>query len=354
MKGFVIEPLSTSFAKQVQEKIDNKTKPLGALGKLEEMAVQIATIQQSLTPTLRNPHILVFAGDHGIAAEGVSAYPQEVTAQMVMNFVRGGAAVNVFCRQNHLSLKVIDAGVAADFPQDLPIVHAKIAKGTRNFLYEAAMTGQELEQAIQKGSELVKELHKAGCNVVGFGEMGIANTSSASAIMSVITKQPVEVCVGRGTGLNDEQYQHKIEVLRKALLHHQLNSNDPFEVLRTYGGYEIAMMCGAMLQAAALHMLILVDGFISSVAFLVAYKSNPYIRHYAIFCHTSAEQGHQKLLEYMQAQAILQLGMRLGEGSACAVAYPVVESAVRFLNEMASFDEAGVSNRQDIESDTCL
>lgn len=354
MKGFVIEPLSQNFAKQVQEKIDNKTKPVGALGRLEEMAMQIATIQQTFTPTLQNPHILVFAGDHGIAVEGVSAYPQEVTAQMVMNFVRGGAAVNVFCRQNHLTLKVIDAGVAADFPEDLPIVHAKIAKGTRNFLHEPAMTEHELEEAIQRGSELIKEIHNEGCNVVGFGEMGIANTSSASAIMSVITKQPVEVCVGRGTGLSDEQYQHKIEVLRKALLHHQLNSNDPFEALRIYGGYEIAMMCGAMLQAAALRMLILVDGFISSVAFLVAFKANPYIRNYAIFCHTSAEQGHKKLLEYMQAQPILQLGMRLGEGSACAVAYPVVESAVRFLNEMASFEEAGVSNRQDIESDTCL
>ncbi|NIK74704.1 nicotinate-nucleotide--dimethylbenzimidazole phosphoribosyltransferase [Thermonema lapsum] len=354
MKEFIIEPLSKQFATQVQEKIDNKIKPLGALGRLEEIALQIATIQQTLTPALQKPYVLVFAGDHGIAVERVSAYPQEVTAQMVLSFVRGKAAINVFCQQHHLNLKVIDAGVAADFPKDLPIVHAKIAKGTRNFLYEPAMTQQEMEQAIQTGSELVKEIHKEGCNVVGFGEMGIANTSSASAIMSVITKQPVEVCVGRGTGLNDEQYRHKIEVLRKALLHHQLSSNDPFEVLRIYGGYEIAMMCGAMLQAAALRMLILVDGFISSIAFLIAYKSNPYIRNYAIFCHTSAEQGHLKLLEYMQARPILQLGMRLGEGSACAIAYPVVESAVRFLNEMASFEEAGVSNRQNIESDSCL
>jgi len=333
-----------TIIEQLQHKIDFKTKPLGALGTLEKLALQIGTIQNSLSPVLNKPTIVVFAGDHGIANEGVSAYPQEVTFQMVMNFLQGGAAINVFSKQLNIYLKVVDAGVNFDFDLNEKLVNSKIAHGTNSFLKEKAMTETKLQQCFDKGNEIVNQIFQSGCNVIGFGEMGIGNTSSATMLMSYLCNLPIEKCVGRGTGLNDEQFKKKISTLIQAQQLHG-NIENPKEVLQTFGGFEIAQMCSAMLSAFENNMLILVDGFIASNAFLVAYKINPSIIRNAVFCHLSDEFGHQNLLNYLSVEPILKLNMRLGEGTGCAVAYPIIESAVSFLNNMASFESAGVSNK---------
>jgi len=329
---------------QLLHKIDFKTKPIGALGTLEKLALQIGQIQNTLTPKLTNPTIVVFAGDHGIAKEGVSAYPQEVTFQMVMNFLQGGAAINVFSKQNNIDLKIVDAGVNFDFEPNENLINAKIAHGTKSFLTEKAMTEVQLQQCFDTGSEIVNSIYEDNCNVIGFGEMGIGNTSSATMLMSYLCNLPIEKCVGRGTGLNDIQLENKIGILKQAQIFHGEIEN-PKNVLQTFGGFEVAQMCGAMLAAFKNNMLILVDGFIASNAFLVAYKLNPAILNNAIFCHLSDEFGHHKLLNYLNAEPLLKLNMRLGEGTGCAVAYPIMESAVSFLNNMASFESAGVTNK---------
>ena len=345
MKRFIIKPISKSLEKQLQHKIDHKTKPLGALGELEKLALQVGLIQNTLSPELRNPHIVVFAGDHGIAKEGVSAYPQEVTYQMVMNFFQGGAAINVFCKQNNIEIIVVDAGVNYSFPQSLPIVHAKVGMGTKSFLHEEAMTLQQLETSIEKGAAIVNDIYKKGCNVIGFGEMGIGNTSSASAIMSILCNIPIEGCVGKGTGLDTKGLQQKITILKKALAKNA-KQKSPDQVLATFGGFEIAQIYGGMLQAAERKMIILVDGFIATSAFLTACTLYPEIKDYAIFCHQSDEHGHAKMLTYLGVNPLLQLHMRLGEGTGAAVCYPIIQSAVNFLNYMASFESAGVSNKE--------
>ncbi|MEO1049549.1 MAG: nicotinate-nucleotide--dimethylbenzimidazole phosphoribosyltransferase [Bacteroidota bacterium] len=343
--NFNIAALDDRLVADIKSKIDHKTKPLGALGQLEKLAAKIAQIQGTLTPKLSNPAIAVFAGDHGVAKEGVSAYPQEVTHQMVLNFIHGGAAINVFARQHNIKLKVVDAGVNHDFTEDLPILHAKIAKGTRSFLSDKAMTDEACQMAISAGAKVVKQLHEEGTNVIGFGEMGIGNTSASALIMSTLCDMHLIECVGRGTGLTDEQYHHKLSILQNAKNLHQLDKHDVIDVLTTFGGFEIAMICGGMLQAAELGMIILVDGFIASSAFLCAFHLDKNVKDYAIFCHQSEEQGHRKLLDYLDAEPILNLGMRLGEGTGCAVAYPILVSAVNFLNEMASFESAGVTDK---------
>lgn len=329
---------------EILDKINNKTKPLGALGKLEKLAFQIASVQKSLTPALTNPHLVVFAASHGIADEGVSAYPSAVTHQMVLNFLAGGAAINVFTRQHGMRLLLVDAGVDYDFRQNDNLIDAKIGTGTRNFLQEAAMTEQQLEACLKSGADIVKNIAETGCNVVGFGEMGIGNTSSAAVIMSKLLDIEIADCVGKGTGIGQEQYSHKVTILRQAIANHPVGSA-PLEVLRFFGGFEIAMMCGAMLQAAKEKMLILVDGFISSTAFLCAVKMEPSLREFGIFCHQSEEKGHRELLSELHAEPLLSLDMRLGEGTGCAIAYPLLQSAVAFFNEMASFESAGVSNK---------
>ncbi|HWV32674.1 MAG TPA: nicotinate-nucleotide--dimethylbenzimidazole phosphoribosyltransferase [Dyadobacter sp.] len=338
---------ATIASQEIQAKIDLKTKPLGALGSLEKLAFQIASVQDTLSPELVNPHIIVFAASHGIASEGVSAYPSEVTPQMVLNFIGGGAAINVFTRQHGINLLLVDAGVDYDFGRNEKLVDAKVNFGTKSFAQQPAMTGAECRQCLEKGAELVRKVQRTGCNVIGFGEMGIGNTTSASAIMSRLLNIPVSECVGRGTGLNEEQLDRKIAVLTAALEHHQHVSNDAESVLATFGGFEIAMMCGAMLEAARLGMLVLVDGFIASVSYLAAFKMAPSVQRYAVFCHQSDEKGHRLLLQSMGADALLKLDMRLGEGTGCALAYPLLQSAVAFLNEMASFESAGVSQKTD-------
>ncbi len=332
------------FREQLTHKIDTKTKPLGALGFLEKLAFQIGEAQQTLHPILKKPTIIVFAGDHGIANAGVSAYPQAVTYQMVLNFLNGGAAINVFCKQHKIDLKIVDAGVNFDFPSHRKLINAKVGKGTKSFLTEKAMTDAELTQCLAHGKTVVQQVFEKGCNIIGFGEMGIGNTSSAAILMHLLTQIPLTQCVGRGTGLDDKQFLRKITILQNAL-DNQSVSSDPLSILATFGGFEIAQMCSAMLTAFERNMLIMVDGFIATSAFLVAYKLNPDIRRNAIFCHLSDEFGHKNLLNYLEVAPILQLNMRLGEGTGCAVAYPIIESAVHFLNDMASFESADVSNK---------
>ncbi|MCU0426079.1 MAG: nicotinate-nucleotide--dimethylbenzimidazole phosphoribosyltransferase [Candidatus Kapabacteria bacterium] len=337
------------FAKKIQLKIDQKTKPQGSLGALERLALRIALAQGSEHPKLTHPHILIFAADHGITQEGVSAYPKEVTAQMVLNFTHGNAAINVFSRQNGLALRVIDAGVDADFSGIDAITSAKIGFGTKNFLYEDAMTEHEMQQAIQHGSRIIAEIHEEGSNVVGFGEMGIGNTTSAAAIMHLITQKPLEYCVGAGTGLLALQIQQKRAVIAQAIANarerHRTDHFSPSEIVRIVGGFEIAMMCGAMLEAASHRMMLLIDGFIASSALLLAAAEFPQIVQYCVFAHESDENGHATMLRYLGGEPLLRLGMRLGEGTGAALAYPLVQAAVNFLNEMATFDSANVSTQ---------
>ncbi|MFM2363793.1 MAG: nicotinate-nucleotide--dimethylbenzimidazole phosphoribosyltransferase [Bacteroidota bacterium] len=340
---------------QLQQKINNKTKPHGALGQLETMALQVGLIQQTLTPQIKKPTIVVFAADHGIAADGkVNPYPQAVTAQMVLNFVQGGAAINVFCKQNNIELVVADAGVNVVFDNNTPITHAKVAMGTADYSKQPAMTLAQTAQAIEKGAAIVEAIFNSGCNCIGFGEMGIGNTSSAALIMHYYTQLPLAQCVGRGTGANDVQLANKLHVLEQAVTLHQLinNSYSAETVLSKIGGFEIAMMAGAFVKAWQLNMIIVVDGFITTAALLNAkqllqqQQADANILTHCIFAHCSGEQGHEKMLQHLQATPLLKLGLRLGEGTGAALAMPLLQAATAFLNEMASFESAGVSNKE--------
>ncbi|WP_233900256.1 nicotinate-nucleotide--dimethylbenzimidazole phosphoribosyltransferase [Tenacibaculum piscium] len=339
-----ITPLSDTLKTALQDKINFKTKPIGSLGVLEEIALQIGQIQNSLSPTLSKPSIVVFAGDHGIVKSNpVSPYPQEVTQQMVLNFLNNGAAINVFCNQNDINLKIVDAGVNANFEPNINLISAKIAKGTKDYSIEKAMTTAECLSALDKGKKLVTALHKQGTNTIGFGEMGIGNTSAASLLMSYFTNTSIESCVGKGTGLDATGVLKKADILKNVFNLHQKNIKNPIDALATFGGFEIVMICGAMLEAASLKMTILVDGFIVTSALLAAQAINKNILEYCIFCHTSGEQGHEKMLQFLNAKPLLNIGLRLGEGTGSAIAFPIVKAAVSFLNEMATFKSANVS-----------
>ncbi len=324
----------------IRQKIDSRTKPLGSLGKLEEIAFRIGKIQQTPTPQLRNPAILVFAADHGIADEGVSPCPKEITHQMVLNFVRGGAGINVFARQHGIALKIIDAGVDFDFPPSLDIIDAKMGRGTHNMLLQPAMSVETCRKAMDKGAELVRQEFDNGCNVIGFGEMGIGNTSPASLLLHRFTGISLDDCVGRGAGHDSAGVRHKCDVLRR--VSEKYHPSTPLETLATFGGFEIAMMCGAALEAKRLNMLVIADGFIASSAFLTAYEMQPDVLENTLFSHSSDERGHVLMLDYLKGDPILHLNLRLGEGTGVALAYPLLQSALLFLNEMAGFEEAGV------------
>jgi len=341
-----IDTLDTELTAALQARIDGKTKPPGSLGRLEALALQLGLIQNTLTPRLTRPHILVCAGDHGAARAGVSAYPQDVTWQMVENFLAGGAAINVLARAAGMALTVADAGVNHDFGKRPGLIDAKVAPGTANYLEGPAMSAAQRDAAIAHGERIVRALADDGCNVLGFGEMGIGNTAAASLITHCLTGAPLAVCVGRGTGLDDAGLERKRTLLAQALPRYLGAHDDALAVLAQFGGFEIAMLAGAMLAAARLRMLLLIDGFIVTAALLVAARLAPAILDYCVFAHRSDEAGHAVQLEHLGAEPLLQLGMRLGEGTGAALAYPLVASAAAFLDEMASFESAGVSNRE--------
>ncbi|PKQ60594.1 nicotinate-nucleotide--dimethylbenzimidazole phosphoribosyltransferase [Labilibaculum filiforme] len=345
--NFNISKPNTALAEQLQHKIDLKTKPIGSLGILEKLALKIGCIQNTLSPELKQPTIMVFAADHGIALDGVSPYPQEVTWQMVANYVNGGAAINVFGRQNGINISIIDAGVNFDFEKNSGVINAKVDYGTKSYLNESAMTSEQFHTAIKRGADLCDQKHREGSNIIGFGEMGIGNTSSGAILLHILAGVDLKECVGRGTGWDDEGLKKKYEILKKAVTNYR-GDNSVENILSYFGGFEIVMIVGAMLKAAELEMVIMVDGFIISSALLAASKINSNILEYCIFTHKSNENGHKHMLQHLKAEPILDLGMRLGEGTGVAVAYPIIESAVNFLNQMASFEDAGVSNSDQI------
>ena len=330
---------SSTFEQALRRKIDTKTKPLGALGRIEDVAAQVARLQGTLTPRMTACRLVIFAADHGIAAAGVSAYPSEVTRQMVLNFAQGGAAANVFCRAQGLDLQVVNAGVKGG-PFNVPeVTEAALGDGTASFLDGPAMSPEDVDHALETGRVLGAD---GAYDAMAFGEMGIGNTSSAAMLGHVLTDVPLEQLVGRGTGLDDDGLQRKLEVLQAARRRVPV-ALSPRQALSEFGGFEIAMMSGAMLGAAEAGRLVLVDGFIASAAALVALRLRGDARAAMVFCHRSAEAGHGALLHALQAEPLLQLNLRLGEGTGAALAWPLVRAAVDMLNDMASFDEAGVS-----------
>ena len=332
-----------ALAALLDKAINNKTKPLGSLGVLESLAKQIGLIQNTREVALTQPTILVFAADHGIVAEGVSAYPQDVTWQMVENFLARGAAINVFAAQNNCALRVIDAGVNHDFGPRDGLTDRKLAHGTHNFAQQAAMSRATCDAALAAGMALAAELDG---NVLGFGEMGIGNTTAAAALMHKLTGIPVAQCVGAGTGLSADGILHKQRVIEAAVAKHA-GASEPLDVLATFGGLEIAMMAGAMLKAAELRKVLLIDGFIVTSALLVAARMHPAILDYCVFSHCSDENGHQQMLAALGAKPLLQLGLRLGEGTGCALALPLLHAAANFLNHMATFESAQVSEKSE-------
>lgn len=329
----------------LQTRVDGKTKPLGSLGRIETLAVQIGCILGSSSPRVNQPQLVVFAADHGLAAQGVSAYPSDVTWQMVENFLAGGAAVSVLARQHGLALTVVDAGVRHDFAPRAGLVQRKIGPGTADALAGPAMSEAQCVAAITAGREVVQALPG---NALLIGEMGIGNTSAAALLLARLTDQPIELCVGRGTGLDDAGLARKVRVLRGVLARHA-QATEPLAALAALGGFEIAMMSGAVLQAALERRVIVVDGFIASSAVLVAARLQPAVLSRCVFAHCSDEAGHALMLRALEAQPLLTLGLRLGEGSGAALAWPLLDSACRLLSEMASFESAGVSRQSDPE-----
>lgn len=342
MKTFHIEKPDENLRPSIIDKINNLTKPKGSLGRLEEIALQIALIQQTLTPALHKPQNIIFAADHGIVDEGVSLSPKEVTWQQLSNFLHGGAGVNFLCRQHGFELKIVDAGVDYDLPYEKGIIDMKVRRGTRNYLYEAAMTQEEMKLCIERGAEVVRRCHEEGSNVLSFGEMGIGNTSSSSLWMTYFTGIPLEQCVGAGSGLNQQGICHKYEVLKRSMENYN-GDGSATDIIRYFGGLEMVMAVGAMLQAAELKMLILVDGFIMTNCMLAAMQLCPAVKDYAIFGHCGDESGHKLILEYMQAKPLINLGLRLGEGTGAICAYPLVDSAIRMINEMDNFAHASIT-----------
>lgn len=342
MIQFKIEKPDEKIRKALLNRINSLAKPKGSLGRLESLALQIGWIQQTLHPKLLHPMNVIYASDHGIADEGVSQSPKEVTRQVIYNFLNGGSGVCFLTRQHGFEMKIVDGGVDFDFPENPDIISRKIRKGTRNFLYEAAMTQEELELALQFGADIVSDCYRDGCNIISFGEMGIGNTSASSMWMSCLTDTPLIECVGAGSGLNAEGVRHKYKVLKAAKENYRGNG-DTLDIMRYFGGYEMVMAVGGMLRAAELKMIILVDGFIMTNCVLAASLLHPAMLEYCIFGHCGDENGHRKLLDYLHAEPLLHLGLRLGEGSGAVCAYPIIDSAVRMINEMHTFEEEAIT-----------
>ena len=342
MIKFNIERPDENISDKLIDKINNLTNPKGALGRLEELARQIGLIQQTLSPKLSHPVNVIYASDHGIADEGVSLSPKEVTRQVIYNFLNGGAGVCYLARQHGFEIKIVDGGVDYDFPENPRIINRKIRKGTRNFLYEAAMTYEEMEKALEYGAEIVEQCFNEGCNIISFGEMGIGNTSASSMWMTCLTGIPLDKCVGAGSGLDKNGVNHKYNVLKKSLENYK-GDGSTLDVMRYFGGYEMVMAVGGMLKAAELKMIILVDGFIMTNCVLAASRLYPDMLHYCIFGHCGDEAGHRRVLDSLNAKPLLDLGLRLGEGSGAICAYPIVDSAVRMINEMHTFEQEAIT-----------
>ena len=372
MRKFIIERVGCSdpqppnlggkeLQSAIQEKIDNLNKPKGSLGRLEELAMQVCLVQQPLEPSLAHPCHLLLGGDHGIEREGVSVSPREVTWQQMINFTRGGGGVNMFSRQHGFHLRIVDVGVDYDLSHVEGIIDRKIARGTKNFLYEPAMTEQEFDRAIAVGVDLVDACCAEGCRVLSIGEMGIANTSPSSIWMHLFGNIPLAECIGAGAGLDTPGIHHKYEVLSKAVQkspklgdNRGLNNGSPsdplppnlggiIEVIRYFGGFEMVAAIGAMLRAAEQHLIILVDGFIMTACAVAAIRLCPAAQDYMIFTHCGDESGHQRMLDIVGAKPLLHLGLRLGEGTGALCAFPIVDSAVRMMNEMNNFDNAQIT-----------
>ena len=324
------------------DKINNLTKPKGSLGRLEELALQIGLIQQTLSPSLRHPQNIIFAADHGIVEEGVSLSPKEVTWQQISNFLHGGAGINFLCRQHGFTLKIVDAGVDYDLPYDKGIINFKVRRGTQNYLHGPAMTKEEADLCLEQGAEIVRHCHEEGSNILSFGEMGIGNTSSSSIWMSYFTGIPLVQCVGAGSGLDTDGVRHKYHVLEQAMQNYQ-GDGSAFDIIRWFGGLEMVMAIGAMLQAAELGIIILVDGFIMTSCILAASRLYPEVLAYAIYGHCGDESGHRLLLDALHARPLLNMDLRLGEGTGAVCAYPLVDSAVRMINEMDNFAHASIT-----------
>jgi len=343
-----IGPLAQDAMEEARRRQLDLTKPPGSLGRLEELSIKLAGIQGLARPQVQSKAIVVMAADHGVTVEGVSAFPAEVTPQMVFNFLAGGAAINVFARQVGAQVIVADLGVAVDLPPHETLITKKVGYGTRNMAQGPAMTRQEALQAVAIGIEIVNELaaKPEGLDLLGTGDMGIGNTTPSSAIVAAFTGLDVATLTGRGTGLNDAGLQHKVKIIEQSLQVNQPDPNDPLDVLAKVGGFEIAGLVGLIFGAAAAHVPIVVDGFISSAAALVATEWHPAVRDYLIAAHSSVEIGHRVMLERMELSPLLNLNLRLGEGTGAALAMNVLEAATRALNEMATFSEAGVSDSQ--------
>lgn len=328
----------------IRWKIDNLNKPKGALGRLETLAEQICLVQQTLSPKLSHPCHLLFGGDHGIESEKVSVSPRDVTWQQMINFTHGGGGVNMFCHQHHFSLYIIDVGVDHDLSSYPGIINRKMGMGTKNFLYEPAMSEEEMNKTLFIGAEMAEQCYKEKSNIICIGEMGIANTSPSSIWMHLLGNIPLDNCIGSGAGLNNAGIDHKREVLSKAVEHFKESNNcDLLYTIRYFGGFEMVAAIGAMLQAAERKMLIMIDGFIMTACALATSHLYPDILNYMIFGHCGDESGHKRMLDLMKAQPLLHLGMRLGEGTGALCAYPIIESAVRMMNEMNSFQTAHIT-----------
>ena len=345
MKAFDIHPIDKTLQTAIQTKIDNLNKPKGSLGRLEELAMQVCLIQQTLEPSLAHPCHLLLGGDHGIEREGVSVSPREVTWQQMINFTHGGGGVNMFCRQHGFKLRIVDVGVDYDLSKVDGIIDRKIARGTKNFLYEPAMSEAEFDQAIQIGSELVDDCISEGCKVLCIGEMGIANTSPSSIWMHLFTNIPLKDCIGAGAGLDNDGIRHKYDILSKALNNYSLFTihYSLALALRYFGGFEMIAAIGAMLRAAEQHLIILIDGFIMSACAMAAIRLYPAAQDYMVFTHCGDESGHKAMLDAIGAKPLLHLGLRLGEGTGALCAFPIIDSAVRMMNEMNNFDNAQIT-----------
>jgi nicotinate-nucleotide--dimethylbenzimidazole phosphoribosyltransferase len=340
-----IKPINREWYDIAQKHLDNLTKPLGSLGRLEEFAQRLVAITENRKPVLDKKVIFTFAGDHGVVDEGVSAYPQEVTPQMVFNFLRGGAGINVLARHAGAEIVVVDIGVDFDFDDTEGLINMKVMKGTRNFAKGSAMTRDEAVKCIESGIEVATRYAERGCKMAGTGDMGIGNTTPSSAIASVITGTPVREVTGRGTGISDEALERKIEVIEGAMRLNKPDPTDAIDVLSKVGGTEIGGIAGLILGAASKRIPIVIDGFISTAGALIAYTIEPAVKDYMFAAHNSVEKGHRIMLKAMGLDPILDLGLRLGEGTGAALAMLLIEAALKISKEMATFQEAGVAEK---------